>query len=193
MILPIVAYGSPVLRKVAKDISSDFPGLEKLIADMWETMYNSNGVGLAAPQVNQSIRLFIIDSEQIFRNFEEDKEEHNYPDAPGMKGVFINAHVVKEDGGEWSYNEGCLSIPKIREDIFRNETVTLSYLDENFQQHAKTFNGMTARVILHEYDHIEGKLFIDYVKPLKRTLLKRKLDDISKGKIKVDYRMLFPK
>ncbi|UAY53548.1 peptide deformylase [Ferruginibacter albus] len=193
MILPIVAYGSPVLRKVAKDIDSAYPELNKLIEDMWETMYSSNGVGLAAPQINKDIRLFVIDSEQIFKNLEEDGEQIDYPDKPGYKGVFINAHIVELGGEEWSYNEGCLSIPKIREDIMRKESVTLEYEDENFATHTKTFNGITARVILHEYDHIEGKLFIDYLKPLKRTLLKRKLDDITKGKIKVDYRMSFAK
>lgn len=192
MILPIVAYGSPILRKVCKDISEDYPELEKLIADMWETMYNSNGVGLAAPQINKDLRLFMIDSNQIFENLEED-EQGLYPDGPGYKGVFINAYVTKIDGKEWSYNEGCLSIPKIREDVLRGENVTINYLDENFQPLTKIFNGITARVILHEYDHIEGKLFIDYIKPLKRTLLKGKLMDISKGKIKVDYRMVFPK
>ncbi len=192
MILPIVAYGSPILRKVCEDITADYPGLETLIADMWETMYNSNGVGLAAPQVNKGIRLFTIDSEQIFLNQEED-EKGEYPDEPGYKGVFINAHIADSNGKEWAYNEGCLSIPKIREDIYRNEELTLDFFDENFQHQIKTFNGITARVILHEYDHIEGKLFIDYLKPLKRKLLKGKLDDISRGKIKVDYRMVFPK
>ena len=192
MILPIVAYGSPVLRKVCDDITANYPGLEKLIADMWETMYNSNGVGLAAPQINVPIRLFVMDSEQIFLNQEED-EKDEYPDSPGYKGVFINAHMVKLNGEEWSYNEGCLSIPKIREDVYRNEEVTLEFEDENFNTHTKTFNGITARVILHEYDHIEGKLFIDHIKPLKRKLMKRKLDDITRGKIKVDYRMVFPK
>lgn len=191
MILPIVAYGSPVLRKVCTAIDAGYPGLEKLIADMWETMYNSNGVGLAAPQVNQPIRLFTIDSEQIFLHQEED-EKGEYPDEPGFKSVFINAQIIHLSGEEWSYNEGCLSIPKIREDIYRDEEVTLSYFDENFNPLTKTFNGITARIILHEYDHIEGKLFIDHLKPLKRKLMKRKLDDISKGKIKVDYRMVFP-
>jgi len=193
MILPIVAYGSPVLRKVCADIDAGYPGLQKLIEDMWETMYNSSGVGLAAPQVNKPVRIFVVDSTQIFKNMEEDDEMTEYPDAPGTKAVFINAHVVEKAGNEWSYNEGCLSIPKIREDISRNESVTLEYQDENFETHTQTFNGITARVILHEYDHIEGKLFIDYVKPLKRTLLKRKLDDISKGKVKTDYRMVFVK
>ena len=192
MILPIVAYGSPILRKICADITPDYTGLEKLIADMWETMYNSNGVGLAAPQINKDIRLFVMDSEQIFTNQEED-EKGEYPDEPGYKGVFINVHIVELNGKEWSYNEGCLSIPKIREDIMRNESVTLEYEDENFISHTTTFIGITARVILHEYDHIDGKLFIDHIKPLKRTLLKRKLDDISKGKINVDYRMVFPK
>ena len=192
MILPIVAYGSPILRKIAIDVTPDYEGLQKLLADMWETMYNSNGVGLAAPQINKSVRIFTIDSEQIFAN-DEDGDTDEYPDKPGFKGTFINPHVVTLDGEPWKYNEGCLSIPKIREDILREESVTLSYVDENFLPHTKTFNGITARVILHEYDHLEGKLFIDYIKPLKRTLIKRKLDDITKGKIKVDYRMVFPK
>lgn len=192
MILPIVAYGTPILREVSKDIEPDYPGLEKLIADMWETMYASNGVGLAAPQINKNIRLFIIDSRQIFEN-QDAEDKGKYPDEPGLKQVFINAHVVSLNGKEWAYNEGCLSIPKIREDVVRNETVTLEYVDESFQPHTQTFNGITARVILHEYDHIEGKLFIDYLKPLKRKLLKGKLDDISKGKVKVDYKMVFPK
>ena len=192
MILPIVAYGSPILRKTAEDIHPDLPGLEKLLADMWETMYNSNGVGLAAPQINQSVRIFVMDSEQIFAN-DDDGDTDEYPDAPGFKGTFINPHITLLGGDSWSYNEGCLSIPKIREDISRQETVTLNYLDETFEEHTRTFNGITARIILHEYDHLEGKLFIDYLKPLKRTLLKRKLDDITKGKIRVDYRMVFPK
>lgn len=192
MILPIVAYGTPVLRKICDDIDANFPGLQQLIKDLWETMYNSNGVGIAAPQVNKPVRLFVMDSEQIFANQEED-EKGEYPDEPGYRGVFINAHIINLDGEPWAYNEGCLSIPKIREDVLRNESVTLTYLDENFVPYTKTFIGLTARVILHEYDHIDGKLFIDHLKPLKRTLLKRKLDDITKGKIKVDYRMIFPK
>ena len=192
MLLPIVAYGDPILRTVCKDIDKDYPNLQQLLEDMWETMYYSNGVGLAAPQINHPIRLFTVDSTQIFSNLDED-EKDKYPDGPGIKQVFINAHIEELDGEEWTYNEGCLSIPKIREDINRNETVTLRFLDENFAEHKMTFNGVTARVILHEYDHIEGKLFIDYLKPLKRKLLKGKLDDISKGKIKVDYKMSFPK
>lgn len=192
MIFPIVAYGAPVLRKVSKDITPDYPGLQTLIEDMWETMYASNGVGLAAPQINKDIRLFVMDSMQIFANLEED-EKGIYPDGPGFKKVFINAHIQSLDGEQWPYNEGCLSIPKIREDVSRAETVTIKYVDENFQPHTDTFNGITARVILHEYDHIEGKLFIDYLKPLRKKLLQGKLNDISKGKIKVDYKMIFPK
>lgn len=192
MILPIVAYGTPVLRVVSKDITPDYPNLSKLLEDMWETMYASNGVGLAAPQVNRDIRIFVVDSSQIFDNQDED-EKGKYPDEPGIKQVFINAHVKALAGEEWPYNEGCLSIPKIREDVYRAEEVTLAYVDENFVSHTKTFNGITARVILHEYDHIEGKLFIDYLKPLKRKLLKGKLDDITRGKVKVDYKMTFPK
>ncbi|HET7003236.1 MAG TPA: peptide deformylase [Puia sp.] len=190
MILPIVAYGAQVLRSRGAEIKPDYPGLEKLIEDMWETMYESSGVGLAAPQINKSIRLFVIDSTQIFTNLEDD-EQGKYPDAPGLKEVFINAKIIRLNGEPWPYTEGCLSIPKIREEIFRNEEVELEYEDQQFEHHKKTFNGLTARVILHEYDHIEGKLFIDYLKPLKRKLLRGKLDDISKGKINVDYKMSF--
>lgn len=192
MILPIVAYGHLILRKVAQDITPAYPDLEKLIADMWETMYNSNGVGLAAPQINRDIRLFVMDSHQIFAN--QDKEDKGkYPDEPGIKQVFINPRIQSLTGKEWPYSEGCLSIPNINEDIMRPAEVTLEYLDEKFQPHEKTFNGLTARIIQHEYDHIEGKLFIDYLTPLKRKLMRSKLDDISKGKVKAKYRMLFAK
>jgi peptide deformylase len=192
MILPIVAYGTPILRQVSKEIGPDYPDLSKLLDDMWETMYSSNGVGLAAPQINRDIRLFIVDSRQIFENLEED-EKGKYPDGPGIRQVFINAHITGLHGDEWPYNEGCLSIPKIREDIFRSEEVTMEFQDEQFQFHTTTFNGISARIVLHEYDHIEGKLFIDYLKPLKRKLLKGKLDDITKGRINVDYKMSFPR
>ncbi|MEO7922404.1 MAG: peptide deformylase [Chitinophagaceae bacterium] len=191
MILPIVAYGHPVLRKLAKDIKTDYPGLDKFIEDMWETMYASSGVGLAAPQVNKDIRLFVMDTEQMFKNMEEE-EAAEYPDAPGVKEVFINAHLIDLEGDEWSYNEGCLSIPKIREDIFRQEKITLRYSGRDFISKTASFTGLSARVILHEYDHIEGKLFIDHISPLKRKLMKGKLNDISKGKISVDYKMQFP-
>ena len=192
MILPIVAYGAPVLRKKTADITPDYPQLDKLIADMWETMYASSGVGLAAPQINRDIRLFVIDSTVIFDNL-EDEEKGKFPDAPGIKKVFINAHIKELSGNEWSYNEGCLSIPKIREDITRPESVTIEYMDEQFNPHTETFIGITSRVIQHEFDHTEGKLFIDYMKPLRRKLLGGKLNDISKGKIKTDYRMSFQK
>jgi peptide deformylase len=192
MILPIVAYGAPVLRKVAKDIDTHYPGLSKFIEDMWETMYASNGVGLAAPQVNKDIRLFVIDSMQIHEHMEE-AEKSAYNDAPGSKQVFINAVIEEISGDEWAYNEGCLSIPKIREDIMRGEIVKLRFFDEQFVEHVQTFSGITARVILHEYDHIEGRLFIDYLKPLRRKMLQGKLNDISKGKVKVDYKMSFAK
>ncbi|NCT94312.1 MAG: peptide deformylase [Chitinophagaceae bacterium] len=192
MVLPIVAYGAQVLRKKCVDIDAGYPGLEKLIADMWETMYASNGVGLAAPQINRDIRLFVVDSSQIFEH-QEAEDKGRYPDEPGIKQVFINAQIVTLDGEDWPYNEGCLSIPHIREDVFRKEEVVLSYMDEHFQPQTKTFNGITARVILHEYDHIEGKLFIDYLKPLRRKMLQGKLNDISKGKTRVDYKMIYVK
>ena len=187
MILPIIAYGDPVLRKVGQTIDKDFPNLEQLIADMFETMYHAKGVGLAAPQIGQSIRLFIVDASPF------DEDEDDMPEQKNFRRVFINAQIEEEKGTEWAFSEGCLSIPKIREDVNREEAVTLEYDDEHFNHHVKTFNGITARVILHEYDHIEGKLFIDHIKPLKRKLLQGKLNDISKGKVKVDYRMLFPK
>ena len=192
MILPIVAYGAPILRKIAVDIQPSYLQLDKLIADMWETMYASNGVGLAAPQINRDIRLFVVDSTTIFENL-EDEEKGKYPDEPGIKKVFINAQITQLAGNEWSYNEGCLSIPRIREDVTRPQAVTLHYLDENFNPHTETFTGITSRVIQHEYDHTEGKLFIDYMKPLRRKLLLGKLNDISRGKIKTDYKMSFAK
>ena len=191
MILPIVAYGHPVLRKVAADVLPDLPGLEKLIADMWETMYASTGVGLAAPQVNKSLRIFVVDTTQMFAHMEEE-ERTRYPDNPGIKAVFINAHLVETIGPEWTYNEGCLSIPKIREDINRQESITLQFRDQEFNSFIRTFTGLSARVILHEYDHIEGRLFIDYLSPLKKKLMKGRLNDISKGKVEVDYKMMFP-
>lgn len=192
MTLPIVAYGSPVLRSVAVDIAPDYPNLGQLIADMWETMYASNGVGLAAPQINRSIRLFVVDSQQIIEHLDEE-ERAEFEGDEGIKETFINARILNYEGDEWPYNEGCLSIPKVREDVYRPETITIAYVNENFEPQHKTFSGITARVIQHEYDHIEGKLFIDYLSPLKRKLLKGKLLDISKGKIRMDYRMTYPK
>ncbi|MFY8089731.1 MAG: peptide deformylase [Chitinophagaceae bacterium] len=192
MILPIVAYGSPILRKKALEIDAQFPDLDKLLANMWETMYHSNGVGLAAPQINKEIRLFVIDSTLIFESMEPD-EKQKFSDAPGIKSVFINPIINNFSGESWAYNEGCLSIPKIREDVYRPETVTISYLNEKFELQKASFSGITARVIQHEYDHLEGKLFIDYIKPLRKKLLQSKLNDITKGKTKVDYRMIYPK
>ncbi len=192
MILPIVAYGQPILRKVSAAITPEYPELKELLSNMWETLYHSNGVGLAAPQINHGIRLFLVDSLQIVENAdEEDKDKYN--DEKPIKQVFINPTVVKLEGEEWKYNEGCLSIPKVREDVMRPEKVTLTYQDENFEHHTQTFEGITARIILHEYDHIEGKLFIDHITPFKRRMLKAKLDDILKGKVRIDYRMLFVK
>ena len=192
MILPVVAYGSPILRKVCDDITPDYPELKKLLADMWETLYNSNGVGLAAPQINKPIRLFIVDTIQVVEDFNEE-DKRKYPNEKAIKQVFINARKIEETGTIWPYNEGCLSIPKVREDIQRTSNVRISYLDEHFVQHEHEFHGITARVIQHEYDHIEGKLFIDYLTQLKKRLIKKKLDDISAGKVKTDYKMLFPK
>lgn len=192
MKLPIVAYGHPVLRVLCPDITDQYPELKTLIADMWETMYNSNGVGIAAPQVNKAVRLFVIDTIQIVEGFDaEDRAQ--YPNEKGYKGVFINAHKIEETGPEWAYNEGCLSIPKIREDVMRASTVKLRFLNENFEEQEMLFDGITARVILHEYDHIEGKLFIDYLGPLKKRLIKKKLDDISSGRLRMDYKMLNPR
>jgi peptide deformylase len=192
MILPVVAYGSPVLRKVCEDITPSYPNLEKLIADMWDTVYNSSGVGLAAPQINKAIRLFVVDTVQVTEEFDE-ADKAKYPDEKPIKQVFINASMIEESGNMWPYNEGCLSIPKIREDVQRNSVIRLRWQDENFAEHEGTFDGITARVIQHEYDHIEGKLFIDYLSPLKKRLLKKKLDDITKGKVKTDYRMVMTK
>lgn len=192
MILPVVAYGHPVLRKMCEDIGPDYPELKKLVADMWETMYHSNGVGLAAPQINRAIRLFVVDTEQIVENF-DDEDRREYPNEKPIKQVFINAHIIEESGEEWPYNEGCLSIPKVREDVYRHARVRLSYMDEQFKEHEQEFDGITARVILHEYDHIDGKLFIDYLKPIKKRLIQKKLNDISAGKVKTDYRMMYAK
>ncbi|MDX1326639.1 MAG: peptide deformylase [Arenibacter sp.] len=190
MILPIVAYGDPVLRKVAADIDQDYPKLEELLSNMWDTMYNAYGVGLAAPQIGLPIRVFIIDTTPFSED--EDLSEEEQKALSGFKKVFINAHIVEETGEEWNFNEGCLSIPEIREDVSRKDTVTISYLDADFKEHTETYDGLLARVIQHEYDHIEGVLFTDKLSTLKKRLLKGKLSNISKGKVKVDYRMRFP-
>lgn len=192
MILPVVAFGHPTLRKVCTPITKDFLNLEEIIKNMWETMYHTNGVGLAAPQINQAIRLFIVDSVQIVEGADVE-EKDDFKDEHPIKKVFINPEIVELKGDDWKYNEGCLSIPKVREDVMRPEEVTIKYQDENFEFHTETFDRITARIILHEFDHIEGKLFIDYLNPLKRRMIKSKLDDITKGRVRVDYRMIFPK
>ncbi|MCF6346909.1 MAG: peptide deformylase [Flavobacteriaceae bacterium] len=191
MILPIIAYGTPVLRKAGSVIDKEYPNLEELISNMKETMVNARGVGLAAPQIGKAIRLFIVDTSPFSDNEELEKEERKF--LKEFKRVFINPKIVNEEGEEWAFNEGCLSIPNINEDVFRNETLTIAYVDENFKKHSETLSGLAARVIQHEYDHIEGVLFTDKLSSLKKRLLKKKLDNISKGKIDVDYRMKFPK
>jgi peptide deformylase len=190
MILPIIAYGDPILRKVGKDLDKDYPNLKELVANMWETMYNASGVGLAAPQIGLPIRLFIVDT-TAFAN-DEDLSEEEKKALKNFKKVFINAYIEEETGTEWAFNEGCLSIPDIREDVSRNDTITLRYFDEDFKEYKETYDGMLARVIQHEYDHIEGILFTDKLSSFKKRLLKGRLTNISKGKIKVDYRMRFP-
>jgi peptide deformylase len=193
MIHSIVAYGDPVLRKKANDISKDYSDLDKLIEDMFETMYASHGVGLAAPQIGKSIRLFVIDTESVLKTMADDPDDDNeFKGETGMKGAFINARILNKDGVEWDYNEGCLSIPTVREDVTRPDEIIVEYLDEDFKPHKKKFSGFTGRVIQHEYDHIEGILFTDHLKPLKKRLLKSKLDKISRGEVKVDYKMRFP-
>lgn len=190
MILPIVAYGDPVLRKVGNDIDSAYPDLDKLIANMKETMHNAHGVGLAAPQIGKSIRLFIIDASPFAEDKELDEKDRNF--LADFKHVFINAHIIEEKGDEWTFNEGCLSIPDIREDVVRKDTIDVEYLDENFEEKRITLDGLAARIFQHEYDHIDGVLFTDKLSSLKKRLLKKKLENISKGKIDVDYRMRFP-
>lgn len=191
MILPIVAYGDPVLRKVGKEIDKDYPQLEKLIADMKETMYNAQGVGLAAPQIGKDIRLFLIDASPFADD--EDLSEEDREVLKNFNRVFINAKIIKEEGDEWAFNEGCLSIPDVREDVFRQETITIEYQDENFESHTEVLGGLAARVFQHEYDHIDGVLFTDKLSSLKKRLIKKKLENISKGKVNSGYRMRFPK
>ncbi|WP_430905865.1 peptide deformylase [Maribacter sp. 2-571] len=190
MIIPIVAYGDPVLRKVAKEIDADYPELSNLIDNMWDTMYNANGVGLAAPQIGRPIRLFLVDTTPF--SDDEELSETERTALKGFKKAFINAKIEEETGEDWSFNEGCLSIPDVREDVKRKGTVTISYMDENFKPHRETYDGLLARVIQHEYDHIEGVLFTDKLSTLKKRLLKGRLKQISQGKIAVDYRMRFP-
>jgi len=182
MILPIYAYGQPVLKKVAKPIDKDYPELQNLLANMWETMYNAEGIGLAAPQIGLSIRIFMMDTAQL-------KDEDGT--IQGFKQAFINAEKIEETGEVKDYEEGCLSIPDLRGDVKRPGVLTLRYLDENFEEHTKTFTGLNARVIQHEYDHIDGKLFTEKLKPIKKRMMKRKLEIIRKGLVQVDYKMKF--
>ena len=191
MILPIVVYGDPVLRKKCVDIDKNYENLPKLIKDMYETMYDANGVGLAAPQVGKAVRLFVIDASP-FAEVDEDEEpeytEEEMKEMDGFKKTFINAQIIEETGEEWKFNEGCLSIPRIREDVIRKPKLKIEYYDENFKKHTDTYEGVIARVIQHEYDHIEGVLFTDKISPFKRKLISGKLLDISKGKFKADYK-----
>ncbi len=190
MILPIRAYGDPILRKVGKNIDKDYPGLPELIENMFETMNRAHGIGLAAPQVGLDIRLFVIDIRPLV-------DDEDYVDIAeelkDFKKVFINAQILEESGEEWKFNEGCLSIPDVREDVKRKETIVIEYLDENFEKHTDTFSDIRARVIQHEYDHTDGILFTDKLSPLKKKLVKGKLAKISHGDVGVNYKMRFPK
>jgi peptide deformylase len=196
MILPIVAYGDPVLRKVGVEIDKQYPGLDELINNMYETMHKAQGVGLAAPQVGKAIRLFIVETKP-FSHKDEDSEDDKFTQEQrqqlaDFKKVFINAKIIEEEGEEWAFNEGCLSIPKIREDVLRKPNLRIQYFDENFNYYDESYDGLIARVIQHEYDHIEGKMFTDKISPLRRRLIQGKLKDISKGKVQVSYKMRFP-
>jgi peptide deformylase len=181
MIYPIVAYGDPVLKKKAKDLEKGKVDLPKLLEDMYETMYEAHGVGLAAPQIGLSIRVFVVDGEPL--------DEDN---LKGFKKAFINPQILKEEGDEWPFEEGCLSIPGIRSEVYRCEKLKIKYFDENWEQHTEEYDGLKARIIQHEYDHIEGVLFIDYLSAMKKRLLKAKLTNISKGKVDAEYKMKFP-
>lgn len=182
MILPVVAYGHATLKKVAADIDESYPELNEFIQNMWETMYRSVGVGLAAPQVNRSIRLFVIDATPYA---EEDERLKTF------KKVFINAQIVEREGEAWDFNEGCLSVPGINEDVSRPEQVRIQYYDTDWNFHDEVYNGLAARIIQHEYDHLEGILFVDRLSPMRKMLLRKKLTEILKGTVKVDYRMIF--
>lgn len=180
MIKPIFLYGNTVLRKPTLDIDKNYPGLQQLIADMYETMDNANGVGLAAPQIGLAIRVFVVDAS----GFADD-----YADAEGFRRVFINPQILEESGKEWFFNEGCLSVPALHEDVARKETVRIRYYNENFEERTDTFSGICARIILHEYDHLQGKMFIDRLNVLKKRLIKGKLQNIEKGKVAAKYKV----
>ena len=185
MILPIIAYGHPVLRKVAEEIPEDYPDLDKLLADMYETMYNAKGVGLAAPQIGKPIRIFIVDGTPMEGTLEDGES------MEGWKKAFINPTIIEESGEEWGFDEGCLSIPDVIEEVYREDTVHIKYQDENFVEHEETYTGLKARIIQHEYDHLEGKLFTDYVRGIRKQLIKSKLGKISKGKYTTFYEMKY--
>jgi len=189
MILSIVGYGDPVLRKKGLEIPQDYPELNQVIANMYETMYNAYGVGLAAPQVGLPVRLFVIDT----RPFSEDEDlsKDEQAQLASFKKTFINATILKEEGEEWGFNEGCLSIPEVREDVYRHEVITIEYYDEEFNKHTDVYDGLIARVIQHEYDHIEGILFTDKISSLKKRLIQKKLQNIMEGKTRPDYKMKF--
>ena len=189
MILPILGYGSPILKKVAIDISPQHPNLNELISNMWDTMYAAKGVGLAAPQIGLSIRLFVIDATPFLDD--ENMDDFELNSIKNFKKVFINPKIIEENGNLWEFNEGCLSIPEIREDVSRRSKIIIEYFDENFQFHRLELSGLAARVVQHEYDHIEGILFTDHISSLKKRLIKGKLNNISSGSIKVDYEMKF--
>lgn len=189
MTLPIIGYGDPVLRKKGVAITSEYPELKTLISNMYDTMYNAYGVGLAAPQIGLAIRLFIIDTAPFAESEDLSLEEQEV--LKNGKKTFINPTIIKEEGDEWGFNEGCLSIPDVREDVFRKEKITIHYFDEDFKEHTEVFDGLIARVIQHEYDHIEGVLFTDKISTLKKTLIKKRLQNIIDGKISADYKMKF--
>jgi len=190
MILPIVAYGDPVLKKEAEEIDADYPGLKELITNMFETMEAASGVGLAAPQVGLGIRLFVVDTTAFV---DEDEDDEEMRELIGFRRVFINPIILEEEGEKWNFNEGCLSIPGIREDVARKPKITIEYYDENFELKEEVYEGLRARVIQHEYDHVDGILFTDRLNPLRKQFLKKKLDNIAKGWVEVDYKMKFPK
>lgn len=192
MILPIVAYGSPILKKEAEEIDEKYEGLSDLIDNMFETMYDASGVGLAAPQIDKSIRLFIVDASPFSETEEGEDPDPMAEGLEGFKKVFINPIIEEEEGEEWAFAEGCLSIPKIREEVFRKPKITISYYDENWNFKEEVYEGYAARIIQHEYDHIEGILFTDHLSPLKKRMLKKKLINISKGEVDIPYKMKFP-
>lgn len=189
MILPIVGYGDPVLREKCQDITPDYPELKQLVSDMYDTMYNAYGVGLAAPQVGLKIRLFVVDAKPFGEDDELSPEEQER--LKNFKKTFINAKILKEEGEEWCFNEGCLSIPEVREDVYRPERITIEYYDDDFNKHTDVYDGLIARVIQHEYDHIEGVLFTDRISSLKKRLIQKKLQNIMEGKTRPDYKMRF--